>query len=119
MSFCFILKLKFILFYFLSFVFIRCTNPYHWLSLIISCYHSLSFVVTHCHSFSLDLSLAVIRCPSLYHSLSFVVPLVLIRCHPLYHSLSLDEPLVYIFIYDRKTVDGMTYCISITMRILI
>ena len=112
MTFCFILKLKITLFYFLSFVFICCTTPCHWLPFIIACYHSLSFAVTRCHSLSPNLSFVrchllscvVTRCHLLYHSLLFVatrchslsfnVPLIVIR----YHSLSLDVPLVCLFI---------------------
>ena len=91
MTFCFILKLKITLFYFLSFVFICCTTPCHWLPFIIACYHSLSFAVTRCHSLPPNLSFVrchllscvVTRCHLLYHSLSFVVPLVVICCHSL------------------------------------
>ena len=90
LTFCFILKLETTQFYFLLFVFIRCTNPCHWLSLTVTCYDSLSFIVTRCHSFSLDLSLVVIRCLAL----SFVAPLVVIRCTTRCHSLPLVVPLV-------------------------
>ena len=51
------------------------------LSLAVIRHHSLSFFVTRCHS----LSLFVIRCHLLYHSLSLVV----IRCTTRCHSLSL------------------------------
>ena len=111
MTFCFILKLKTTLFYFLLFVFIRCTNPCHWLSLIVTCYHSLSFIVTRCHSFSLDLSphchslsRVAIRCTSrchlLYHSLPFAVTCCTTRCH----SFSLDVSIICLFINDHNNV---------------
>ena len=78
----FLLNNKIIIFYFLSFVFIR---------FITRC-HSLSLIVIFCYSLSLTVPLVVTRCHSLYHSFSFVAPLVFIHCH----SLSFLAPLVFI-----------------------
>ena len=96
MTFCFILKHKIILFYLLSFVFIRFITRYHWLSLIviflllvvIRC-HSLSYVITCCHVLPLLVPLVVTRCITRFHSLYPSLSLVVIRCHILYHSFSL------------------------------
>ena len=92
LTFCFILKLETIQFYFLLLVFIRCTNPVigcHSLSLVITRCHSLLLVVIRFHSIYHSLSFVVSRCHSLHLLLSFAVPLVAIRCHLLYHSLLL------------------------------
>ena len=103
----FLLNNKIIIFYLLSFVFIR---------FITRC-HSLSLIVIFCYLLSLTVPLVVTRCHSLYHSFSFVAPLVFIHCHSLSfvaplvfihchccHSMSLDVPLVCLFIYDHYFV---------------
>ena len=50
MAYCFILKLKTILFFSLSFVLFGFTTRFHLLSLIVICFLSLAFVVTRCYS---------------------------------------------------------------------
>ena len=85
MAFCFILKLKIILCYFLSFVFIRSTTRCHSLSLIVICCHSLLLTVIHCHSLYHSVPFVVIRCTTRCYSLSLAV----IRCHSFYYSLSI------------------------------
>ena len=78
----FLLNNKIIIFYLLSFVFIR---------FITRC-HSPSLIVIFCYSLSLTVPLVVTRCHSLYHSFSFVATLAFIHCH----SLSFVAPLVFI-----------------------
>ena len=110
LDFCFFLKHKITLFYFLSYAFTRFITRCHSLSLIVIFCYSLLFVVTRSHSLSLVLPLVVpfvTRFHSLYNSLSFVVPLDVIRCHLLpfvvsrWDSMSLDVPFVRLFISDH------------------
>ena len=86
LAFCFILKLKITLFYFLSFVATGCTLSLFSLDSLYSivvlnrCTHSL----TCSHSLSLVVPHAVIRCHLFYHSLSFAVTCCTTCCDSTY-----------------------------------
>ena len=98
---CFLLKLKITLFYFLFFIFSRCTTHYHSLSL-------LRLVVIQCHL----LSLVVIRCTTCCHSLYQSLLFVVTRCSTRYHLLSLVVSFVCLSINDHEKPNFLEHVTS-------